>query len=73
MGNECQKITEEEKLKYIADELYEAYKTLFVAVRTLLKEETTNFDNKIYYLTPVLLLCFCFIDFLRNSRILRLG
>jgi ABC-type sugar transport system permease subunit len=66
MGNEYQKITEEEKLKYIVDELYEAYNTLFVATGTLLKEETTNLDNKLYYLTPVLLLCFCFIDFLRR-------
>lgn len=66
MKNKCQKITEEEKLKYIVDELYEAYNTLFISVKTLQKEENSNLGNKAYYLTPVLLLCFCFIDFLRR-------
>lgn len=54
----------EQKLKYILDEVLEANSLLLVSIRTLYKEEPK--ENKLYFPVSVLILCFCFLDFLKR-------
>jgi len=59
-------VNDKEKLEYVMKELFEGSNLLFVSVRTLYKEKYGNNERKIYYPIAVLVLCFCFLDFLRR-------
>lgn len=59
-------VSDKEKLEYVIKELFEGLDLLFVSIRTLYKEEGVKNKRKLYYPIAVLLLCFCFLDFLRR-------
>lgn len=54
-----------EKLKFVIGEMNERLKALFKLTKILYKEESQK-DGRIYYPIAVLLLNFCFMDFLRR-------
>jgi len=57
---------DEQKIKFILDKLLERNNILYWSFNRLFKKGSDEPENKAYYPVPVLLLCFCFLDFLRR-------
>lgn len=57
---------DEEKLKFILNKLLERHAILLWAVKRLIEKKGDEPKGKAYYPVPSLVLCFCFLDFLRR-------
>jgi hypothetical protein len=57
---------EEKKIEYSVDKILEFHSILMWAINRLIKNNSDEPRGKAYYPIPSLILCFCFLDFLRR-------
>lgn len=56
----------EEKIKFLLEKITDLHGILIWAINRLIKEGNDEPPEKTYYPVPSLLLCFCFLDFLKR-------